>query len=106
MILCWSLLLVASLFFSPRVVSQLKSGFGEADTESWRAQRILQKELGYTKSSITLVFDSETLTVTDPRYMAHMERVLSQVRSLPQVSHIDTFATSAVSSMSGLPRSN
>ena len=31
--------------------------------------------------------------------MAHMERVLSQVRSLPQVSHIDTFATSAVSSM-------
>ena len=87
------------MFFSPRVVSQLKSGFGEADTESWRAQRILQKELGYTKSSITLVFDSETLTVTDPRYMAHMERVLSQVRSLPQVSHIDTFATSAVSSM-------
>ena len=98
-ILFWALLLVAALPLAPRVVSQLKSGFGETETESRKGLELLQEKVGSTESNITLVFHSESLTVVDPRYLAQMDRVLDQVRGLPQVSHVDTFDTVSNSSM-------
>ncbi len=98
-ILFWALLLMASLFFAPRVVSQLKSGFGQTDTESRKGLELLQEELGSTESTVTLVFHSDALTVADPKYQTEVDRVLAQARDIPQVSHIDTFENVATASM-------
>ncbi len=89
----WVLVFLVSAAFAPRVTSQLKHGFGELDTESRAALRLLSEELGFTESSVTLVFSSDTLDVDDPAYVEQMERAVAPLRQRPDVARIVTFYT-------------
>ena len=87
----WVLVFAGSLPFAPRVTASLKSGMGEADTESRAALRLMTERLDLTGSSITLVFSSEELQVSDPRYVQEMQRTLSPLQDIPQVTRVVTF---------------
>ena len=87
----WALVFIVSIPFAPRMTSQLKHGFGDLDTESRAALRLLSEELGFTESSVTLVFSSDTLDVDDPDYVEQMERAVAPLRQRPDVARIVTF---------------
>ena len=84
---------LVSVPFAPRVTSQLKHGFGDLDTESRAALSLVDKELGFTESSVTLVFSSETLDVDDPAYAEAMEQAIAPLRQLPEVVRVVTYHT-------------
>ena len=75
----WILLLALSLPFGRLVSSELSSGFGETNTESQLGVDILDQDLGFAKSSITLVFNSPDLVYSDPVFQNEVERVLSSL---------------------------
>ena len=87
----WVAVFLVSIPFAPRVTSQLKHGFGEFDTESRAALRLLSEELGFTESSVTLVFSIDTLDVDDPAYAEEMERAIAPLRQRADVARIVTF---------------
>ena len=87
----WVVVFLISAAFAPRVTSQLKHGFGDLDTESRAALRLMTEDLGFTESSVTLVFSSDTLDVDDPTYVEQMERAFAPLRQRPEVARIITF---------------
>ncbi|MCE2457909.1 MAG: MMPL family transporter [Dehalococcoidia bacterium] len=87
----WVVVFLISAAFAPRVTSQLKHGFGDLDTESRAALRLMTEELGFTESSVTLVFSSDSLDVDDPTYVEQMERAFAPLRQRPEVARIITF---------------
>ena len=87
----WAFVFVASAPLAPLAVGALKQGFGEVDTESRVALRHMVGELGYTESSVTLVFSSDTLQATDPAYVAAVEAAIAPLRRMPEVVEIATF---------------
>ncbi len=84
----WALLFLASGIFAPRAISALKSGFGEADTESRLALRTLERDLDWNSSVITIVFSSEQLKASDPEFAREAEENLERVRQVPHVERI------------------
>ena len=99
----WVLVFLVSIPFAPRVTSQLKHGFGDFDTESRAALRLLSEELGFTESSVTLVFSSDSLVVDDPAYVEQMERAVAPIRQRSEVARIVTFYSLAPYSDTGVP---
>ena len=89
----WAVVFLVSVPFAPRVTSQLKHGFGELDTESRAALRLVDEELGFAESSVTLVFSSETLDVDDPAYAQEIERAIAPLRQRPDVVRVVTHFT-------------
>jgi RND superfamily putative drug exporter len=89
----WAAVLVPSLVLAPRVTSALTSGFGEADTESRVALRLMADRLGVPESSITLVFSSDELQATDPRYVQAVEETVAPLRDIPEVMRVVTYYT-------------
>ena len=87
----WAVVFLVSIPFAPRVTSQLKHGFGEFDTESRAALRLVSEELGFTESSVTLVFSSDTFDVDDPAYAEEMERAVAPLRQRSDVARIVTY---------------
>ena len=87
----WAVVFLVSAAFAPRVTSQLKHGFGELDTESRAALHLGAEELGFTESSVTLVFSSDSLDVDDPAYVEQMESAVAPLRQRPDVARIVTF---------------
>ena len=89
----WVLVFLVSAAFAPRVTSQLKHGFGDLDTESRAALRLMTEELGFTESSVTLVFSSDSIDVDDPVYAVEMERAVAPLRQMPEVVRVVTHYT-------------
>ena len=89
----WVVVFLVSVPFAPRVTSQLKHGFGDLDTESRAALRLVDEELGFTESSVTLVFSSETLDVDDLAYAEEVKRAVAPLRQLPEVVRVVTYYT-------------
>ena len=91
----WAGVLVFSAVLAPRVTSVLKSGFGEAETESRVALKLMSDRLDIPESSITLAFSSEELQASDPRYVQAVEDTVAPLRDVPAVSRIVTYYTTA-----------
>ena len=87
----WVVVFALSLAFAPRAHSSLKSGFGQVDTESRTALRLMTERLDTPESSITLVFSSDDLDATDPRYVSEVETSIAPLRDIPEVERIVTF---------------
>ena len=87
----WALVFLVCAAFAPRVTSQLKHGFGELDTESRAALQLMTEELGFTESSVTLVFSSDSLDVGEPAYAEEMERAIAPLRQRLDVASVVTF---------------
>ena len=87
----WIVVLLVSLPFAPRATSALRSGFGDADTESRQALRLMAERLDIAETSVTLVFSSDELTVADPRYALAVERATAPLARIPAVDRIVTY---------------
>jgi RND superfamily putative drug exporter len=87
----WVAVLLASLPFAPRATSALRSGFGDSDTESRQALRLMAERLDIPETSVTLVFSSDDLTVVDPRYARAVERATAPLVQIPAVERIVTY---------------
>ena len=87
----WAAVLVPSAVLAPRVTSALKSGFGEAKTESRLALRLMSDRLDVPESSVTLVFSSDALQATDPRYVQAVEETVAPLRDIPEVTRVVTY---------------
>ena len=87
----WLMAFLASLVLAPRVTSVLKSGMGEADTESRAALRLLAERLDIQDANITLVFSSDDLHSSDPRYIEQVAEAIAPLRDLAAVERIITF---------------
>ena len=99
----WTAVFLVSIPFAPQVTSQLKHGFGDLDTESRAALRLMTEEFRFTESSVTLVFSSDTLDVDDPAYIEQMERAVAPLRQRPEVARIVSFYTLAPYGDTGAP---
>ena len=86
----WALVFIASLTLAPRVTSALKSGFGDVETESRVALRLMADRLNLPESSVTLVFSSDELQATDPEYVRALETMIAPLRDVPEVVRIVT----------------
>ena len=87
----WAAGLLVSLTLAPNVLSVLKSGFGNGDTESRVALSLMTDRLGIPESSITVVFSSDSLVVTDAAYAEAVRRTLAPLDAFPEVERISTF---------------
>jgi len=82
---------VVSVPFAFQATSSLKSGFGEVETESRIALRLMSERLELPESSVTLVFSSDSLDASDPRYVEAVERATAPLSQIPQVDRLITF---------------
>jgi len=89
-IAAWAVMLMASLLLAPKAASELKSGFGDMDTESRIGLRLMDEKLGLSESTITLVFYSDDLLFSDYAYQEAVERAISPLRDLEEVERIMT----------------
>ncbi|MQF69911.1 MMPL family transporter [SAR202 cluster bacterium AD-804-J14_MRT_500m] len=90
-IVVWAGLFVLSLNFALKVPSLLQSGFGDMDTESRQALKLLADKLNITESGFIIVFSSLDMTIDDPRYIHEMESVMAPLNKLPEIIRMDTF---------------
>lgn len=90
----WVVIFALGAIFAPKVSSILKGGaYGEARTEATVGAEILQRNLGFAPSSLTVVFSSDALTVDDPRFVAAMKEFLDNLQREEEVRDISTSAT-------------
>ena len=90
----WLVVFVVSMWAAPRVTSALKPGFGEVDTESRIALKLMADRLDLQESSVTLVFTSPTLLATDNAYIEQVERAVAPLMELDKVDRVVTFYNS------------
>ena len=87
----WAVVFIGSLSLAPRVTSALKSGFGEAETESRTALKLLGEKLDIQESTITLVFSSDDLLASDPQYIQQVKSSIAHLENNPHVVRVVTF---------------
>ena len=84
----WGVLLLISLMSAPRLDSVLKGvGTVYEGGEATHVERLLKQELNVDPNALTLVFESSNGQTLD-EHKPDVERLLSQVRSLPSVSSV------------------
>ncbi|MDQ3695230.1 MAG: MMPL family transporter [Chloroflexota bacterium] len=87
----WGIVFLASIPILPRVTGSLQmGGFTSPETESYQAERVLQRELGFAPSSMVVIFQSETLRASDAAFQTQMTATLAAVHDLPYVTGIVT----------------
>lgn len=90
----WVLLVVLSLPLAPRVAGVLQvGGFSNERMESAQALATLQRNLDFKDTSVSVIFDSATWTVDDPRFAAAATEALRDVAHVPGVAEIVPYTT-------------
>jgi RND superfamily putative drug exporter len=88
-ILAWLSVFLVSLPFLPRIDEPLKvGGFSSDKTDAARAATVLQRDLGFSPSTVVVIFRSETLVASDPKFMAEVRAALVNIPKLPNVTHV------------------
>lgn len=88
-LLLWALALLVAAPIVPRVSEVLKvGGFSSPNTEAAHARAVLERELGFAPSTLLVVYQSESLPATDPRFQQAVARSLANVRALPGVTDV------------------
>jgi RND superfamily putative drug exporter len=83
-LIVWLVAVAISLPFVFRVVEPLKvGGFADPTLESSKASLILQENLGYSTSTFVVMFQSDTMNATDPRYIAEVQATLAGLKNYP-----------------------
>ncbi len=94
----WFIAIVLAVPLLPRVAGALKvGGFSSPRTEAAQAREVLQRELGFSPSTMLVIYQSQTLAATDPQFQEAVARSLERVRLLPNV--VDVVLPSAQASM-------
>ena len=85
----WALILMAAVPILPRVTGALSmGGFTSPETESYRAEQVLQRELGFSPSTMVVIFRSDSLTFADPAFQEQMSATLAGLDELPYVESV------------------
>src|SRR5215204_1513828 len=86
-LIVWGTALLLSLPVLPRVAGALKvGGFSSPNTEAARAREVLERVLGFAPSTLLVVYQSDDLRADNPAFQAAIDRSLSGVRTLPNVT--------------------
>ncbi|HET7093646.1 MAG TPA: MMPL family transporter, partial [Thermomicrobiales bacterium] len=85
----WALLILAALPVLPSVEQPLKvGGFSSPDTEAAHAAAALQRDLGFSPSTMLVLFQSDRLRATDAAFQAQVAAALREVRDAPHVTSV------------------
>lgn len=88
-IAAWAILALSVIPFLPRVEEPLKvGGFTSPTTEASRARQVLQRDLGFAPSSMVVIYQTGELPADDPEVLEIIERSISPVRQVPQVTGV------------------
>src|SRR5918911_154765 len=91
-IAAWIVVLCASVPLLCNLHSVLHGGgFANGTSESDRALALLQSDLRYYPSAVTIIFSDKRLHVGEPAFKSDMERALAGLRELPHLARIDTY---------------
>jgi RND superfamily putative drug exporter len=87
----WLLLVLVALPVLPNLHSELRvGGFSSENTEGARARALLERELGFSPSSMAVIYGSETLDPSDEQFLLAVDASLVQVRNLDFVTTVLT----------------
>src|SRR5919112_2685704 len=88
-LIVWGAALLLSLPILPRVAGALKvGGFSSPNTEAALAREVLQRELGFSPSTLLVVYQSDELKADDPAFQTAIDRSLARVRTLPFITGV------------------
>jgi len=91
----WLAIFAASFLFWPRVAGVLKGGgFVGEEAESVRGGQVAAQNLGIARATIVIVFSSDSYWADEAPFQAEMEQALTDVRNIPEVKEITTYASS------------
>jgi putative drug exporter of the RND superfamily len=87
----WLLLVGGSVPYALNAQAPLKvGGFASDDTEASRAVRTVQDRLGFSDSTLIIVYQSDTLSANDPAFLDQVVASLDGVLALPFVESVIT----------------
>lgn len=95
----WVLAFLVAGVFAPRLLSELKGGFGRAETESQQALDLLKEELGQEEAVVTVVFSHPSLEASDPEFRNALEDTLAPASELREVVDVITVYNSGNQSL-------
>jgi RND superfamily putative drug exporter len=85
----WLLIFLAALPFLPRVEEPLKvGGFSSRHSEAARTLEVVQRNLGFSPSSLVVVYQSNALTIDDPAFREDVTRTLGALNGAPHVMNV------------------
>jgi len=91
-IVAWVIALLVALPFLPRLQSVLGGGgFANGTTDADRALALLQSDLRYYPSSVSIIFSDPRLRVDDPLFRRDMAAALGRLRELPHLARVETY---------------
>ncbi|HEY7031255.1 MAG TPA: MMPL family transporter [Thermomicrobiales bacterium] len=88
-IVAWFVVFAVSIPFLLRVEEPLKvGGFSSDKTDAARAADVLERDLGFSPSTVVVIFHSDGLVATNPKFGAEVRAALAGVSELPNVTHV------------------
>ena len=85
----WGLALLVAAPLLPRLPAALKvGGFSSPNTEAAQARAVLQEELGFSPSTMLVIYQSDRWGASDEGFNAAIDRSLGRVRTLPDVTDV------------------
>lgn len=93
-LLCWLMLAALSLPFAPRVAQVLQvGGFSNERVESAQAMRTLERDLNFKSTILSVIFQSDSWTADDPRFLTAVQETLRDLPQVPEVAEIIPYTT-------------
>ncbi len=85
----WVALVVSALPFLSRIDDPLKvGGFSSEKSDGSRAATLLQRELGFSPSSMVLIYESDSLRAEEPKFQEQVAGSLANITDLPFVRDV------------------
>src|SRR5690625_5178287 len=85
----WLVLVAVAVPFALTAQNPLKvGGFTSDDTEASRARMVVEEQLGYSPSTMIVVYRSDTLASDDPAFLEQVTASLAEVERLPFVEDV------------------
>ena len=97
----WAALVIASVFFAPELSGRLKGGgFEGSNSEAERVQNLMSDEFGVSPATLIVVFEGENLSARGETFRSAEEAALEEVRRMPEVRYVTTYADTRDSRLS------
>src|SRR3989440_1708032 len=88
----WMVVLLAIVPLLPRLHGVLHGGgFANGASEADRSLALLQNDLRYYPSAVTIIFADKLIHRGEPAFTSDMQRGLAGLRGLPHLARIDTY---------------
>jgi uncharacterized membrane protein YdfJ with MMPL/SSD domain len=85
-------LVVAAAIYGTGVFGSLKNGgFQDPNSESTRAQTLLDQRFGGATSDVVILMQSDTFSATDPAFASAATQMLDRLRAQPQVASVTSY---------------